>query len=68
MREFVMKVLFVAVLILGLEVAIELLCNNTEQRTRSFCTQSVLLLPPAAGFHRQANVCIIADPLLELEL
>jgi hypothetical protein len=65
---YMMKVLFVAVLILGLEVAIELLCNNTEQRMRSFCTQSVLLLPPAAGFHRQANVCIIADPLLELEL
>ena len=31
------------------ELAIELLSNNTEQRMRSFGTQRVLLLPPAAG-------------------
>ena len=47
---WMMKGLFVAVLILGLEVAIELLSNNTEQRMRSFGTQRVLLLPPAARF------------------
>ncbi len=43
---------FVAVLpvILGLEVAIELLSNNTEQRMLSFGTQRALLLPPAARF------------------
>jgi hypothetical protein len=32
------------------ELAIELLSNNTELRMRSFGTQRVLLLPPAARF------------------
>ena len=45
---YMMTGLFVALLILGGEVAIELRSNNIEQGMRSFGSQRVLLLPPAA--------------------